>query len=313
LARNTTFGTIWKQVLILSVDPHPDIAQDAGIIVDYIHLALLESPMSALADKIRIEILDLTSRMSQRYQVQDRSETKKSAPPSTPPSSTTAPSKQEGYLSLGFRRTASVAASLKNLAFGGAMTDSSENSAPPSPTSKSRMPMTPRGRAPPEWTRPPEVNDHVAPATAYHQAPTPTSRGFEPRNPEVAPVIPLHSHFLAWSTEVIPPFTYTSLTYDEALEIYDDPILTLEKYFREPQMKPNEPDEPGSSDYNERLWRRGRNEKIISETQPLKGKAGTSRWDSSITLLSNSSQPLKMCFHQFEDHLAVADDRDTIA
>ncbi|KAJ5891175.1 Target of rapamycin complex 1 subunit mip1 [Penicillium subrubescens] len=311
LSRNTTFGTIWKQVLILSVDPHPDIAQDAGIIVDYIHLALLESPMSTLADRIRIEILDLTSRMSQRIQIQERSE--KSAPPSTPPSLTTVPSKQEGYLSLGFRRTASVAASLKNLAFGGSTTDSSENSTPPSPTSKSRMPMTPRGRAPPEWTRPPEVNDHVAPATAYHQAPTPTSRGFIPRNPEEAPFIPLKSHFLSWSTEVIPSFIYPSITHEEALKLKPDSVLTLEKYFREPQMKPNEPDEPGSSDYNERLWRRGRNEKIISETQPLKGKAGTSRWDNSITLLSNSSQPLKMCFHQFEDHLAVADDRDTVA
>jgi regulator-associated protein of mTOR len=78
-------------------------------------------------------------------------------------------------------------------------------------------------------------------------------------------------------------------------------------------MKPNEPDEPGSSDYNERLWRRSRNEKIIAETQPLKVQAGTSRWDNSMNLLSNQSQPLKMCFHQFEDHIAVADDRDTIA
>jgi len=77
-------------------------------------------------------------------------------------------------------------------------------------------------------------------------------------------------------------------------------------------MKPNEPDEPGSSDYNQRLWRRGRNEKIIAETQPLKAKAGASRWDNSVALLSNGNQPHKMCFHQFEDHLAVADDRDTI-
>jgi regulator-associated protein of mTOR len=90
-------------------------------------------------------------------------------------------------------------------------------------------------------------------------------------------------------------------------------FLTHLQYFREPQMKPNEPDEPGSADYNERLWRRGRNEKIITETQPLKGKAGSSRWDNSLALLTNTSQPLKMCFHQFEDHLAVADDRDTIA
>ncbi|CAP81274.1 Pc12g16470 [Penicillium rubens Wisconsin 54-1255] len=284
LSRNTTFGTIWKQLLALSVDPHPDIAQDAAVIVDYIHLTLLESPMAPLANKLQNEVLEITGLT--KFQPRERTEAKKTAPPPTPPLSGTAPSKQEGYLSLSFRRTASVAASLKNLAFGNSATGdpSSDNSNPPSP-STSRMTITPRGRAPPEWTRPPEGNDHVAPATAYHQAPIPTSRGFQPKGFGVVPVIPLKSRFLDWSTE----------------------------YFREPQMKPNEPDEPGSSDYNQRLWRRGRNEKIIAETQPLKGKAGASRWDNSVALLSNGSQPHKMCFHQFEDHIAVADDRDTIA
>lgn len=203
LSRNTAFGTIWKQVLILSVDPHPDISQGAGIIVDYIHLVLLESPMAVLADRIRKEILELSLHQPQKSQVRERSEVKKTAPPATPPTSTAAvPSKQEGYLSLGFKRTASVAASLKNLAFGGAGDHPSEGSGPPSP-SGSRMPITPRGRAPPEWTRPPEVNDHQAPATSYHQAPTPKSRGFQPIDPEVEPDIPLKSRFLDWSTEVI--------------------------------------------------------------------------------------------------------------
>ncbi|KAJ5608878.1 hypothetical protein N7528_009445 [Penicillium herquei] len=263
LSRNTTFGTLWKQILILSVDPHPDIAQGAGVIVDYIHLILLESPMSTLADKIRIEILDLTYRLSQKLQISERLEAKKTALPSMPQSSIAPTTKQEGYLSLGFKRTASYAASLKNLAFG-----------------------------------------------AYHLAPTPTSRGFQYRDPEGVPIIPLKSRFLDWSTEVI---SKLSLNVKQTHNKFYENVLTLEKYFREPQMKPNEPDEPGSSDYNERLWRRSRNEKIIAETQPLKGKAGTSRWDNSISLLSNSSQPLKMCFHQFEDHIAVADDRDTIA
>jgi regulator-associated protein of mTOR len=77
-------------------------------------------------------------------------------------------------------------------------------------------------------------------------------------------------------------------------------------------MKPNEPDEPGSADYNERLWRRSRNERIIGETQPLKEKAGSSRWHHSVALLTNDSQPIKMTFHQFEDHLAIGDDRDTV-
>lgn len=309
ISRNTTFGTLWKQVLILAVDPHPDISQDAGVIVDYIHLVLLESPMATLADRLRIEILDLTYRLSQRLQVYERFEAKKTAPTSATRDSSTAAVKNEGYLSLGLKRTASVAMSLKNFALGGTTGDPTDHSAPPSPSS-GRMPITPRGRAPPEWTRPPEVNDSIAPATAYHQAPSPTSRGFHPRNAEEPPIIPLRSRFLDWSTEVIP---------DSIADFADDfyqpylPLLTHEKYFREPQMKPNEPDEPGSSDYNERLWRRGRNEKIIAETQPLKGKAGTSRWDRSTTLLSNGTQPWKMCFHQFEDHIAVADDRDTIA
>ncbi|KAL2822159.1 raptor N-terminal caspase like domain-containing protein [Aspergillus cavernicola] len=279
MSRNTTFGTIWKQLLILSVDPHPDIAQDAGMIVDFMHYLLLQSPMATLTEKLRKEILDLSKRFEQQLQEEEKPNPKRVAPPPTPPS---APTKQEGYLSLSLRRTASVAASLKSLAFGSSQGESQlQSSASP----KSRTPATPRGRAPPEWTRPPEVNDQVAPTTTYQRAPIPASRGFEPRDPSLIPNTPLISRFLDWSTE----------------------------YFREPQMKPNEPDEPGSSDYNERLWRRSRNEKIITETQPLKSRAGSSRWDNSIALLSNGTQPLKMCFHQFEDHIAVADDRDTIS
>ncbi|THC95775.1 hypothetical protein EYZ11_004728 [Aspergillus tanneri] len=306
LSRNTTFGTIWKQLLILSVDPHPDIAQDSSMIVDYIHIALLRSPMASITDKIRNEIIEFSNRVSQKQQARERPESKASPPPAAP---SNAPPKQEGYLSLSLKRTASVAASLKNLAFG-----SSSQSEPQSPrpltSPKNRMPMTPRGRAPPEWTRPPEVNDQIAPAAAYHQAPTPASRGFEPRDASTPPTIPLMSRFLDWSTEVIPELLHLICErYNEEYERF----LTNIQYFREPQMKPNEPDEPGSADYNERLWRRSRNEKIITETQPLKGKAGTSKWDNSMALLSNNSQPLKLCFHQFEDHLAVADDRDTIA
>ena len=77
-------------------------------------------------------------------------------------------------------------------------------------------------------------------------------------------------------------------------------------------MKTNEPDEPGSDDYNARLWRRIRNEKTLNITQPLKSLAGSSKWDIPNGSLANGSQPMKLCFHQFEEHLAVADDRDGI-
>lgn len=310
LSHNTTFGTIWKQLLILSVDPHPDIAQDASAIVDHVHLALLQSPMASLTETARNEIAELSGRTSQKLPIRERSEAKKTLPPPTPPSM--GPPKQEGYFSMSLKRTASVAASLKNLAFGSTSPadQPSVDSQPFVSGSKGRMPMTPRGRAPPEWTRPPEVNDQVAPAAAYHQAPTPTSRGLLPRDPDVVPTIPLMSRFLDWSTEVIPVALH--LMCKQFDEDYGQ-FLTIPQYFREPQMKPNEPDEPGSADYNERLWRRSRNEVIITDTQPLKNQAGTNRWDNSAALLSNSSQPMKMCFHQFEDHIAVADDRDTVA
>ncbi|PCH03585.1 Armadillo-like helical [Penicillium occitanis (nom. inval.)] len=287
LSHNTTFGTIWKQLLILSVDPHPEIAQDGCSVVDYIHFALLQSPMAAMANKARDEIMEIATRLSlNKPQLAEPVEFKTAhpAPPAQPQP------KNEGYFSLSMRRTASVAASLKNLAFGPSTSTDQEPSSPTlsqhkgSPT-KNRPPITPRGRAPPEWTRPPEVNDQVAPAAAYHQAPAPLSRGFESKDLTVPPSIPLKSRFLDWSTE----------------------------YFREPQMKPNEPDEPGSADYNERLWRRSRNERIIAETQPLKEKAGSSRWHVSTALLTNDSQPMKMSFHQFEDHLAIGDDRDGIS
>ncbi|KAL3477747.1 raptor N-terminal caspase like domain-containing protein [Aspergillus californicus] len=304
VSRNTTFGTIWKQLLILSVDPHPDIAQDAGLVVDFMHYLLLQSPMATLTEKIRKEILELSRRV-ELTQIRDRPNPKKTAPPSTPP---LAPPKQEGYLSLSLRRTASVAASLKNLAFGGAQGESP--SSDPSTSPQSRLPATPRGRAPPEWTRPPEVNDQVASATTYAQAPVPTSRGFIPLDSSLPPIIPLMSRFLDWSTEVIPE--HLDLICEQYNDDYEH-FLTHAQYFREPQMKPNEPDEPGSADYNERLWRRSRNETIITDTQPLKGKAGSNRWDTSTALFANGTQPHKMCFHQFEDHIAVADDRDTIA
>jgi regulatory associated protein of mTOR len=77
-------------------------------------------------------------------------------------------------------------------------------------------------------------------------------------------------------------------------------------------MKPSEADEPGSTDYNQRLWRRTRNERIIAMTQPEKEQAGSSRWDNPSGFFNNGTQPSKMCFHQFEDHLVVSDDRDNI-
>jgi len=110
---------------------------------------------------------------------------------------------------------------------------------------------------------------------SYHSANQPTSAGFVPLDPKKPVAFPLISTLLEWSTE----------------------------YFREPQMRPNDPDEPGSADYNSRLWRRNRNEKIIADNQPLKANAAGSKWIRPQGFLNNQTQPPKMTFHQFDDHL----------
>lgn len=315
VSKNTIYSSIWRQVLILSVDPDVDISQNAGTIVDYIHEALLQSPMGSLARSV----IDNITRLSRRAATSNSTESK-AVPPKpvhTPP--TRGGPKPEGYLSLSMRRTASVAASLKNLAFGGSSSQEASSTPSNAPSlSKNHnaqvnahpAPLnTPRGRMPAEWTRPPEVNDPLTLTGGYQQAKIPNSRGFKSRDLTDTPVLPLKSRFLDWSTEVFLTFR---ISISEAYCLTNDKFLMLRQYFREPQMKPNEPDEPGSADYNQRLWRRSRNERIIADNQPLKEKAGSSRWEVATHLLNNTSQPMKMVFHQFEDHLAVADDRDTV-
>lgn len=321
LSRNTIYGSIWKNLLILSMDPHPEIAWNASLVVDYVHESLFQSPMGSMAQSIMAQILRSPKAVvSKKASDEPLTPFPLSAPP-TPP--VQAPSKTEGYLSLSLRRTASVAVSIKNLAFGGPSnpeqsTESKKPNPTPVPPQKPQHPPkplnTPRARQPAEWSRPPEMNDPTISLSAYQKAVVPKSPGFNPTVNPGSPSIPLKSTLLDWSTEVM-----TTLDCDTGFEdLLPDPLLedvltqSESQYFREPQMKPNEPDEPGSADYNSRLWRRTRNEKIIADNQPLKEKAGTSRWERLDALLNNQSQPMRLRFHQFEDHLAVADERDSI-
>lgn len=200
VSANTVFGSIWKLLLILSVDPHPAIAQDASIIVDYTHNTLLSSPMGGLVQAAKEEILSLHSSLGKHTETP----LAKWVPDPTPSPTAT---KHESYLSLSLKRTASVATSLKNLAFG--TSSSNDQNTPSSPRSsgtsspnKPRVPITPRGRAPPEWTRPPDGDDQPTSSGAYNQVSTPLFRQFHNRDLKISPSIPLKSTFLDWSTEV---------------------------------------------------------------------------------------------------------------
>jgi regulator-associated protein of mTOR len=280
VSSNSVFSSMWKQILIMSVDPHPEIAQNASTIVDVIFAALLQSQLAPFCHPMMDTILAQQGQTSSRSSFVEVSQGHATPLPSQPPTPPT-PTRPEGYISASLKRTASVAASLKNLAFG-TPTAAQENS-PRSP-GPGRMTLPPRGG---DWNQPPDSQDQRRQGQGVQPfLRTPAPRHFESRDIKDTPmVLPLKSHFFSWCVE----------------------------YFREPQMKPSEADEPGSKDYNERLWRRNRNDGIIDKTQPQKDHAGTHPWDRAKGFFNNGTQPVKMCFHQFEDHLIVSDDRDGVA
>lgn len=157
-----------------------------------------------------------------------------------------------------------------------------DKNSPPGAANASRSPSA---KMPPSQVpAPPEQTDQARSAGPYHVAREPKSGAFEERNLAEPPTLPLKSDFLDWSME----------------------------HFKRPQMKPPEADEPGSTQYNARLWRRARNESILKETQPLKQYAGSHRWNNQLGIMNNGAQPSKMTFHQFEDHLAVSDNGNTV-
>jgi regulatory associated protein of mTOR len=287
VSAHTIYGSIWIQILMLSVDPHPEIARNASVIVDHVHETLANSPLSQMAMVVISDLMKLSKKEeTQLKKVSSRDSLKLiQTPPGTPPPTL---AKQQSYLSLSLKRAGS---SLRNLAFGPSSSNasaSSNNTSPEVSPTKTRdvvQPVnTPRSRLPPEWSRPPDSPNAPSTLGVYHSAQQPASAGFVPLDPKKPIAFPLVSTLMEWSTE----------------------------YFREPQMRPNDPDEPGSAEYNSRLWRRNRNEKIIADNQPLKSVAGSSKWVRSQGFLNNHTQPMKMTFHQFDDHLAVADDKDTI-
>ncbi|KAI5779073.1 putative TORC1 growth control complex subunit Kog1 [Geopyxis carbonaria] len=277
ISENTIFSTVWQALLTLSVDPYPQVAQSAKVVVDYIHQAVVDSDIGPAAQEVISDIIR-ASLKSFSLQLPSESPPDISKRPESPNSAT----KRESYLTSSLRRSASIAASLKNLYLGS------------SDSSKTVAPSTSRGKhgfangivtKDPDWNRPPDVNEYTNTSTNYHSAKEPVSRKFQPRDPNEPCAIPVPSKFMDWSIE----------------------------YFREPQMKPNEADEPGSLDYNQRLWRRTRNDKIIIDTQKQKERAVTSRWDHPRGLLNNLCQPTRLMFHQFEPHLVAVDDKDCVS
>ncbi|KIK81985.1 hypothetical protein PAXRUDRAFT_832495 [Paxillus rubicundulus Ve08.2h10] len=85
------------------------------------------------------------------------------------------------------------------------------------------------------------------------------------------------------------------------------------EYFKEPQMRQAEADEPGSTQYNYQVWRQQRNEHVIAETHSQALVAEDSRWDRPVANLQVNSNPLCMALHAYDPHLVITNDTDIIS
>ncbi len=296
LSKKTIYRAVWRQVLSMSADPHPEVAKNASLLVDYVLHALLESPLGGYANEVLDQILSLNMKVKRPdgsaladMELLSKQRSRDSRP-GTPPSPSSTISKADGY----FAKNLSMA-NLAKMAKGavGWRGTTPNRDAPPSPSQPHRGSMTAdrlpyRSRpltAHDAAQLPPDANDNIPGPAHQPPAPIPPSPHFTPRDVMQPPTLPLPSSIFAWSTS----------------------------YFREPQMRASEADEPGSISYNSRLWRRNRNDKIIASTQPLKESAGSQRWDVPCGYFGIGAAPVKMVFHQFENHLITSDDRDSIA
>lgn len=206
VSQDSIQGSVWYHLLVMSVDAHPEVAQGASTIVDYVHEALLESPLANEAHHVIDNIIELMRQQSIQLSRQPSAAPINRPSPSQAPTGPQPTSKQDGYLSTGLRRNASVAAALKYLGLGGS--DSSDHLASTtgithqSPQQK-RFAGPQRPGVPAEWSTPPNQNDHTPTAVKYQKAKLPVPRGFKKRDVDEAIVLPLESVFFDWSIEVL--------------------------------------------------------------------------------------------------------------
>ena len=206
VSRNSVQNSMWMHLLVLSVDGHPEVAQAASIIVDHVHETLVNSPLAHHALRVIENILALMQRSAGHSRQPSTAPSGQASHPTAPAGPPSLP-KNEGYLSTGLRRNASVAAALKYLGLGGSgSTDnlaSSSESAHQTAQQK-RMAGPVRPGIPAEWSTPPNQNDTTSTSTKYQRARVPLPKGFMKHDPNEPATLPLESVFFEWSIEVNP-------------------------------------------------------------------------------------------------------------
>ncbi|KAG0016739.1 hypothetical protein BGZ80_008966 [Entomortierella chlamydospora] len=308
LGQHAVYAVIWKALLCLSVDSNRGVALAASKLVDYVNFQVLSGPVA----QDLIPLLQQHALRSQSMSSSSMNSIHQAASPQSATdrsyASTTLGHRTASKMANTLKRSASLAVTLKNyipgyssnqasgLETSGYVGKSSQDAGHQS-TQDSRQ-MNGGANGPTRTTRsnvprPRSVHGDAGYVQAQASVSYPhisQSNGsaamngsMDSNNPESRPV--LESVFYDWCCE----------------------------YFLEPQMKGVEGEEPGSVNYNERLWRRVRNEKIIYECHPLREQAGIGKWDSTIQTMNNESAAMHLTMHSYEPHMVIADDKRNIS
>ncbi|TPX34292.1 hypothetical protein SmJEL517_g02937 [Synchytrium microbalum] len=299
---SSVYACLWKVLLNLSVDPFPDVAELGCRVVDTVNLKLLSSPLVESPSAVLASALPSPT-------TPNRLSSSSTATTPTSPSPQPKIALANGSSSVlnnfipkqqqqDLRRTSSFANTIRSLT-GLKTTLSYENIAADAAAQKhvgqpngDRRPLRAASVASASYTSVMSVNTntgnlHIGASSSLG---SPITReksldGISNAGSDKELGIPLHSSFFEWSCE----------------------------YFAEPQYRLPEIEEPGSIRYTERMWRRSRNEKLIAETEHVRRVAPHHRFDEIINVLHSDPTPAAvLTFHQFEPHVAVADNQDEV-
>ncbi|KAI7884176.1 hypothetical protein K492DRAFT_40086 [Lichtheimia hyalospora FSU 10163] len=280
---DSVYAVLWKALLNLSVDPHPEVAKSAATVVDHINSVLLSTPsISEYASSVVRDSMMQYSASDYHQQsvnmgagMMDRSRSYQSPHHDDHRPMGTAAAQLRRPTAL--TRSASFASTLRTIYnFGNASLSTTALQEPTTTPPRSSLDNNRHslGNSIPKRNA---ITQHNTPVGSPRNSLSPEHNSNN--NTTAQGSLPLISEFYDWSCE----------------------------YFTGPQMRATESEEPGSVVYTQRKWRRSRNEKIIFESQATKTRAADTRWDDQLASLQNETEATHLLFHQFEPHLVAAD------
>lgn len=337
----SSFKTLFETILDLSVDPHPEVAGMASTVVDYVVALLLGSafnrvPGTAIRSlnrpRVGVRFPQPTAPVDQRAP----------ASPANSKQDQASTNSSNGAGSL--KRNSSVAGALRSLAsMTGFLTPDTPEppQTPVEPVTRTDVEQAQTGASFYKSPYPDAGHERVLPegmSRSGNTLGTQVDHGIDPSPVQAVAVIE------ALVEEDMERLRHRRLRGSQAggdadgrlannglarpsdlglgmvaAEVKDD-VLPLRsgffdwavEYFREPQMKAPDNEEPGSVTYNQQAWRHVRNEAQVERSRVNEEYAARNRWDADAGTLHNDAWPLQLAFHAHDPILAVTDDEDKI-